>query len=353
MKRIIGAALVLTMASFLAVRAQAQPVAGTNMISLVQAGSNWYIPVRTDSDTVINRVYGEIGVVWDEPVYLTSMSMTIFNDPGDPRAIPETIRLYTAPDTFYDVPFTPKMAGTTYGEYVLNFGQSIPAVNSYVVVAFRKEDTLPGYHYNHIGLVVTGATSDAITFEAESMKKEKDVNLNSQLLGTTMSLSAGTPSTGTGVLGSVERTNNGDLVGNYSTNGILWNDSHNGQTVELIATYENVQTLGSIGLAFAGDDANRYCPALVTVIGTDENNKVIATMEDIPISIESALYGRYALSDDFVDVKHLILQFMVKDVPNGKWVGVHEFQAFGRPVPEPATMSLLALGGLALLRRRA
>ena len=48
----------------------------------------------------------------------------------------------------------------------------------------------------------------------------------------------------------------------------------------------------------------------------------------------------------------------VKDAENW-WInsgshsfGLTEFQAFASPIPEPMTMSLLALGGLALLRRR-
>jgi len=38
--------------------------------------------------------------------------------------------------------------------------------------------------------------------------------------------------------------------------------------------------------------------------------------------------------------------------PTNPILRVWEFEVFGTPVPEPATMSLLALGGLALLRRR-
>ena len=41
------------------------------------------------------------------------------------------------------------------------------------------------------------------------------------------------------------------------------------------------------------------------------------------------------------------------DAYRGNGYEIHEIHLFGRGIPEPATMSLLALGGLALLRRRA
>jgi len=341
MKHLLGAAVALTVAAWIAAPVQASPVTGTAIYPLTPSGGNYYIPVRGGET---GRFIGQLGMVWDEPVEVTSLSLSIFNDPGDPRAIPETVRIYTAPNTFVDVLFTPKVDGTLYGEYFLDFSANpIQAVNSYVVVVMLHEKLLPGYGYWHVGLV-----NGTMTFGAESLGNDKDVNLNSQSFGTMMSFSAGTPAPN---FGSAERTNNGDLVNNYGSNGVLWAASHAGKTIELTATYEDLQTIGSIGLAFAGDDGNRYSPASITVVGTDKDGELIATM-DIAINAESALYGRYALNDDFVDVKYLTLQFVVPlDIPGTGYIGIHEFQAFA-PIPEPATMSLLALGGLALLRRR-
>ena len=72
-----------------------------------------------------------------------------------------------------------------------------------------------------------------------------------------------------------------------------------------------------------------------------------------------AQYARYDLDDSFVGVKSLSVTVFADGPwmdPSGSIFGLTEFQAFSNRlpviVPEPATMSLLALGGLALLRRR-
>jgi hypothetical protein len=346
-KRIIGAVVVLTLAALLTTQVRAQAVTGTGIIRHQSHGGKWYIPVRGAAEAM--KFSGQLGMVWDEPVYVTSISLTIFDDVGDSRAIPETLRIYTGPTTFYDMPFTPKEAGTLFGEYVLDFSANpIPAVNSYVVVSVRREDMRAGYVYGHIG-VVAATESGGVTIEAVSMGTGiKDENLN-MLSGTTVQLSDGTPAP---TFGTVGRTHNGFLAGDYGSNGVLWGADQNGKSLGLTATYDEVQTIGSIGLAFGSDGANRYGPAAITVIGTDEDGDLIASMI-IPINAECALYGRYTLSDDFVDVKHLTVEFVVPDnMPGDGWIGIYEFQAFTRVIPEPATMCLLALGGLAMLKRR-
>ena len=85
---------------------------------------------------------------------------------------------------------------------------------------------------------------------------------------------------------------------------------------------------------------------------------------DIEMNTWMTQYNRYNLSEEFAGgTDFLTITFPASD--SGQWnhlypswpiVGLVEFQAFAGQVvptiPEPATMTLLALGGLAVLRRR-
>ncbi|MCL2700727.1 MAG: PEP-CTERM sorting domain-containing protein [Phycisphaerae bacterium] len=134
----------------------------------------------------------------------------------------------------------------------------------------------------------------------------------------------------------------------------------------LTIAYDAAQTVASVGIAFAGDKG-RDIPRWVVISGYNSTTDTLYSeridfdVEDNPTLALLIQYGRYDLPTVFEDVDWLKLTFPPSDGTSADaanwWLngdqnfGVVEFQAFG-VIPEPATMTLLALGGLALLRRR-
>ena len=124
--------------------------------------------------------------------------------------------------------------------------------------------------------------------------------------------------------------------------------------------YNDPQTVASIGLAFMDDGVStRGSPNWVTISGSQEG-------QEVRIDLDAVLrqYNRYDLTDGdgnpviFEDTEWLKITLPPPDSANyvaaDNIVSLLEFQAFQFAtsyIPEPATMSLLALGGLAMLRR--
>ena len=76
----------------------------------------------------------------------------------------------------------------------------------------------------------------------------------------------------------------------------------------------------------------------------------------VTVFAQADMYGGYVVFRDEeglpVEVTGSKVLMSWGDIRRGGGVEITEFQLFGRAIPEPATMSLLALGGLALRRRR-
>ena len=173
-------------------------------------------------------------------------------------------------------------------------------------------------------------------------------------------------------------TNKGNVIDGFlydNANGVAW--SKNDTTDRsLIITYNNPETISSIGLCFLLGSPSRSTPKEVTISGSKEGQSVT-----VKLNLDLLQYNRYDLtmtqtewdqlantewltrSDDglvsFVNTKSLTLTFPTGTAnwnAGDTYCVLGEFQAFKYHqgyIPEPTTMTLLALGGLALLRRRA
>jgi len=149
-------------------------------------------------------------------------------------------------------------------------------------------------------------------------------------------------------------------------------------TVSYMNDPDNLPTIGSVGLSFLANFACRSVPKWVILSDSSGNELKVFVDEEVPqynrydqgyrFDENGEIVGEAVWFDSlFVDTESLTLTFPTwgtNDTDNW-WVGdiyfgLAEFQAFAdrvpaydvKAVPEPATLTLLALGGLALLRRR-
>jgi len=166
-------------------------------------------------------------------------------------------------------------------------------------------------------------------------------------------------------------TSNVLVGGNYNdTEAVFWQDPHSrNEEMSLTVSYgafDGPVIVESVGIALAGD-ADRLAPKWVIVEGSQ------GQWAKIDMDGDQIQYNRYVLPANFGPTESLTLYFPTQwsidrfgltNVSAGDWwgvtgsndyVGLLEFQSFGYvydPVPEPATMTLLVLGGVALPRRR-
>jgi len=382
MKRIIGTVVALFVAAFLSQPAQAE-ITQTPLGAFqygAKYGTEGYLSVKTTPGN--GEVYtGQMGLMFSEPVYVKSLTIDIFNDGG--RAIPGVVYIYTSRSS-EPLPFTLALPGTTtYGQHTIDFTANgyphgLPVDSSYLtVLVYGNTKDQPNNIVYGSSLVAIHPNTAWITADVVSQKKGPDINVNDpdngfldrlnpsslQFFGTHAPM-ATLNNPWTAVDGRII-SNTNDEKGQRDS--ITWTRNA-GVEVGMVATYQKKDgeypTLGSIGLGFAGEGTDRALPDYVTVIATLEGGgtaemNIGITKEWVdgawvtPAKLTDVLqYARYALDDTFVNVTSLTLKFTMPSTTYN-YLGITEFQAFvARPIPEPATMSLLVLGGLALLRRR-
>jgi len=167
-------------------------------------------------------------------------------------------------------------------------------------------------------------------------------------------------------LGSVAAALDGQLFSDTTGRGSLWkNNNLNSTPDSLTVTYDQPMDVLSVGIALLVDDNNRRIPKEVYVSGFTRDGDWVTQ----PISLDHPLtyYNRYdletALFTSSLEIAFPAASDSSKWWSDAQgWYGLAEFQAFGHVtpgasyafigVPEPMTMSLLMLGGVALLRRR-
>jgi len=286
---------------------------------------------------------GQFGLWWDSPVEVTELTFAWQNNPPGGRNALGKVHLYTGPNTD---PIVIDL-GNAYSETIdltqFNGGQPIQAVNSYLLLVCPT--------------VVGSIGPMTFSFDATPIGP-KDVNCNLDTQGATVTKVTGNYSTNLSFMidGRVESLGENTPF-YFNTQG-----DRGSVTVEYGKDGEDnvLRTIGSIGLGFAGD-VDRSCPKWVLVSSADVDTEPVR----IDIDPDQTAYGRYALPKGlFKDVNSLTITMPPPPGTPGQndaanwWLnsnnlyGITEFQAFAAPIPEPATMALLALGGAAMLRRR-
>jgi len=175
----------------------------------------------------------------------------------------------------------------------------------------------------------------------------------------------------TGALGGFEgagpRAVDGMLVSDSDAGAVFWPYNSNAEK-SLTVSYADLGPVivERVGIALAGEGSfNRPAPKWVIISGSDGQwVKIDLGSDDLEDPENPGFqiqYNRYALPTNFGPTEWLKISFPTGSSSDDWWfysdpnVGLVEFQAFGYvydPVPEPATMILLALGGGLALRRR-
>ena len=350
MKRIAGLVMILTVAVWTGT-AQAD-VTGTMIGALHYpnyqgSGAIGYIDPWYEATRPPSRC-AQFGVMWDGPVEISSFTLT--QAPDDIRQRPHWISLYISPTecigTFeladtqdaQTITFPPVLAKNAYVMVVVeNRGDDYPSA------LWREDNTTSG---NYASWGVMDCTFAATPKWPGGIA---DVNVN---LTATISSSRGPDYSAVSGFGCLA---DGVIVNTDYLETPFWYWAQSG-ALELTATYATAQAIGSIGLGFVGDPYDRAYPEYVDVYVTYDDN---STSDWIHIPLDGfafTQYWRYEFDAPFENVQSLTV--VLPTGVDGAWqgtdsfFGLTEFQAFAPRVPEPATMALLTLGGLAMLRRR-
>ena len=217
-----------------------------------------------------------------------------------------------------------------------------------------------------------GAWWKNITFYGDPATTTQ-VNLNKGIANSNISVTGPIAS---GYMGVLNRVVDGNLTNTSNASGSLGDaiawvaNPGNTDDCSLTIRYNSVQeTIGSVGIALGGTSEAYYAPKWVTIRGETAAGDIVSA--NITLNADLILYNRYDLPEGFDNIVGLTIAFPLTS-DTDQWYtsfdstfnpetstfrfALAQFQAFGDTIapriPEPATMSLLVLGGLALLRRR-
>jgi len=281
----------------------------------------------------------QFGMEWSGPALVTSVTIT--QAPDDSRQRFRYIRAYTSPTEWIEFELA-----DTQGQQTITLDSPIFASQSYVMLVPQTRDMYPSMWYRDD----IGKKNDHIvgimdfSFAATTAGPD-DVNVN---LGATFSTSRAVDYNN-----NLSLLNDGNIISYETAQAVYWQSSNPGE-IAVTASYGAPQSVASIGLGFAGDESSRACPRFVYVYANgDASNKIRLDLDGTYTQ-----YGRYDLDTPFENITSLTVvlpDFSTDDwwyATTSQYVGLTEFQAFAPRVPEPATMTLLVLGGLAMLRRK-
>jgi hypothetical protein len=319
---------------------------------------------------------GQFGMLWDRPVEVTSITIThsiISSRPLETASYPTEALIFVGPNECVGSITLP--APDANGVQTCVLDSAIFAKNSYVMLVVTDTYNPPNpYKFDHPYVADFDMSATA------AGPVDRNVNLDP---GVTITPSRaarfimGTNPSDYNVLrdsGSATTTVTHSVFSNTDMDRRIW--LWPGQEpLTVTAEYETPQDIGSIGLGFAGDLPDLACPKFINVYATYEGGMVSEPIRfdlgsDGGITsglnglISNTQYGRYVFQSTLENVIALTIEFPDGNDANNWWVnpatadgdgrffGLTEFQAFAPQVPEPATLVLLSLGGLAMLRRR-
>jgi len=215
-----------------------------------------------------------------------------------------------------------------------------------------------------------------LSFDGVSGQQSAPMNLHGGLSSDRVTVTSGGVST---VGGIADRLVDGDLLSVDPSPNITprpaenWVNFGGAGENSVLVNYDGSKNVTSVGIALDGHYRDNSAPKWVVISG-GVGDEVVGEYR-VELDPEQIQYNRYdggyaiingqlgefaSFADVLKDVEWLKLTFPSTDNANdwygGAGCGLVEFQAFGTSgvggLPEPLTMSLLTLGGLAMLRRR-
>jgi hypothetical protein len=274
---------------------------------------------------------GQLGAAYGSVVTVNSITIDQFDDSTRHRM--HDLRVYTSPTTFVPVTLADSQAPQTV---------TIPGgvTGDYFLITVESQYTTGGSTDANVGL-------NALSFDGTTIAPWTNFN-------------AGIAPTATNALDPatfpLTATTNGQIqASGQSIDEAAFFDYTASTDRSLTVTYAGAQDVGSFGIGwetFAGVNGNlRAVPKFVTVSDSNGNS------QQVTLDPHTLQFGQYALTTPFLGTTSLTVTLPVgaanywqTNTPD-VFTGVTEFQAFAA-VPEPASLGLLAFGGLGLLGRR-